>query len=395
MKKIIKLKESDLESIVNKVISESLGVPQGILETSENLYEEFVKELNKKTYDTDEDEYDIEFDVNYQIGDLSITSANIGLDINKWNNPSRDTYEILGYATPFESQAQDSSGRLEIISDFDEVVIKIKFVVPVNWDFKGLINKITSEKNEIIKSFSHELMHIYDSYKTGYDIASDRAEYRAYQQISFGIYPIDKFLHLLYFTTAVENIVRPTELAMAIKLGEVSQKNFLKFLMSDATYKMLDDARKFSYDNLRNELKNHIDKIDKVGSTMNHHMGDTDEEKIDEILRLVYVNLINEKGDAYRDLMTSNFLEKVLGLQGEKLKKFKKFIRKVQRFKNTEDFFRNEEKLFKFVANNMIKKISKLYAMTKSENKSIKEWNLYHEVNNTKRNLSTEIKFKI
>jgi hypothetical protein len=395
MKKVIKLKESDLELIVNKVISESLGVPQGILDTSENLYQDFVKELTKNTYDTSDEEYEIKFDVNYQIGDLSITSINVILDINKWKDPSKDEYQVIGYATPFESQAQDSSGKLKIVSDFDEVVIKIKFVVPVNWDFSELINKITSEKNEIIKSFSHELMHVYDSHKTGYDVASERAGYRAYQKISFGIKPIDKFLHLLYFTTAVENIVRPTELAMAIKLGEVSQKDFLKFLMDDATYKMLDDARKFSYENLRDELKKYINQIDEVGKNMNHHMGDTNEEKIDEILRLVYVNLINEKGDAYRDLMTSDFLERILGLQGEKLKKFVKFIRKIQRFKNTEDFFRNEEKLFKFVANNMIKKISKLYAMTKSENSSIKEWDLYHEVNKTKENLVSEIKFKI
>ena len=92
--------------------------------------------------------------------------------------------------------------------------------------------------------------------------------------------------------------------------------------------------------------------------------------------------------------MTSNILEKMLGLQGEKQRRLKKFIRKIQRFKNTEDFFRNEEKLFKFVANKMIKKISKLYAMTKSKNESIKEWDLYHELTKTKENLKTEINFK-
>jgi hypothetical protein len=40
-------------------------------------------------------------------------------------------------------------------------------------------------------------------------------------------------------------------------------------------------------------------------------------------------------------------------------------------------------------------KILKLYDMTKSENKSIKNWDLYHKVNKTDKNLTTEIKFKI
>ena len=52
-----------------------------------------------------------------------------------------------------------------------------------------------------------------------------------------------------------------------------------------------------------------------------------------------------------------------------------------------------EEKTFNRIGTKMIKKISKLYAMTKTENKSIKEWDLYHEINKTKENLKTEIKF--
>ena len=42
----------------------------------------------------------------------------------------------------------------------------------------------------------------------------------------------------------------------------------------------------------------------------------------------------------------------------------------------------------------MIRKISKVYAMTTPKNKSIKEWDLYHETNETIKNITTEIKFK-
>jgi len=389
------LKESELRLSIRKVLLERLGVPEGILETAENLYEDIIRNLDQNTFDESENEYEFNFTTNYKISDLDIDYVKVFFEINKWNDPSKKDYVIMGFSTPFQSVSRNDSEKLTIVSSFDEFIIKFKFLVPQDWKFEELVNLIKKDKSDIINSLSHELMHAYDSYKSGYDDAPERAHYEASQSVSFGIEPIDKFLHLLYFTHAVENVVRPTEIAMAIKSGKVSQKNFLNFLKDNATYKMLYEARNFSYEKLRNELKNFIPKIDKIGEKLNHTMGSNDEEKIDEILRIVYVNLINNKAQSYVNLMTSDIIEKMLGLKGKKEENFKKFLRKIQKFNNPKDFFKNEEKLFKFVATNMIKKISKLYDMTKSENKSIKNWDLYHKINNTDKNLTTEIKFKI
>lgn len=382
------------ESTVVKVISEALGVPEGILETSENLYDEFMKEFLSSYDEADDDGYEVDFYCDYKIGDLEINEASINIEIVTWKKPDRTEYTILGYATPLETSAKDSSGKLEIVSDFDKIKINIKILVPIDWTFEKLVERIYEERDDIVESFSHELMHVYENYNKGYDSAYERAEYNAYSNLSFGIPPIDQFLHSLYFTTAIENVVRPTEVAMAIKNGKVNQKTFLKFLLNHETYKMLDKARNFSYEKLRTDLKNYTDKIDEVGKHINHDMGSNDDEKIDEILRLVYVNLINKKGETYIDIMTSNIMEEMFGLHGEKKEKLKKFIKKINKFDNPKDFFENEEKLFKFVATKMIKKISKLYAMLKPEDKSIKEWDLYHEVYETNSNLDTEIKFK-
>jgi hypothetical protein len=42
----------------------------------------------------------------------------------------------------------------------------------------------------------------------------------------------------------------------------------------------------------------------------------------------------------------------------------------------------------------MIRKISKIYDMAASENKSIKEWDLHHKINNSIKNITTEIKLR-
>jgi hypothetical protein len=224
-------------------------------------------------------------------------------------------------------------------------------------------------------------------------MASGRAKYQAPQNLYLDIKPIDNFLHLLYFTHAIENTVRSSELAAAVKINKVTRDNFLDFLKKDTTYKNLNDAKNFSYEKLKSELKNYIPEIDELGNHINKYMGDTDEEKIDEVLRLVRVNLINNTGDSYMDLMTLNHIEQMFGFHGKKNEVVKKFLKKLVKFDNNEDFFKNEEKLFNFIGDKMIRKISKLYDMAASENKSIKEWNLHHKINNSIKNITTEIKF--
>jgi hypothetical protein len=68
-----------------------------------------------------------------------------------------------------------------------------------------------------------------------------------------------------------------------------------------------------------------------------------------------------------------DFIQSILGFKGEKEKVFNKFVNRVRRFNNYEDFFNFEEKNFKFVANKMLRKIAKLYAIIeKSDNISKK-----------------------
>ena len=391
MKKVIKIDESDLQLIVKKVLVEALGVPDGILESSEELYDKFINE-SEKIIVNKQDEYEFYFDVDYTIGDLNIDQVTITIDTIKNKNVLSPIIESLG--TPFESMANGDSEKLKIVSDFTHVKINITYVVPENWEVHELLDSLKYDRKTILIGFSHELKHIYDNFKYPYDYAPERAAYESYQKLSFGITPIDEFIHFLYFIHAVENLVRPTEIAMAIRLNKVNHINFLKFFTSDDVYTTLKRIQNFSYENLKKQLHDIIPKLDDFSQKTTIDLGDTDDEKVDNILNLVYVNLVNLKGEAYMEKMVSNIFEKMMGFQGKKHENFKKFIRKIQNYNTYEDFFKAEEKLFKIVSDKMIRKISKVYAMTTPKNKSIKEWDLYHETNETIKNITTEIKFK-
>ncbi|MDV7398135.1 hypothetical protein RZS08_42425, partial [Arthrospira platensis SPKY1] len=90
----------------------------------------------------------------------------------------------------------------------NEIKLSITIGVPEEDDFFSIQELFKDEKQIIITSLSHELMHAYEMYKKKISSPQSRASYEAYKNVRFGIEPIDKFLHDLYFIHSIENVVR-------------------------------------------------------------------------------------------------------------------------------------------------------------------------------------------
>jgi hypothetical protein len=56
-------------------------------------------------------------------------------------------------------------------------------------------------------------------------------------------------------------------------------------------------------------------------------------------------------------------MDELIGFQGQQQVMFRNFIKKVLRFKKPEEFYKYYEKQFKYVADEMIRKISKVYSL--------------------------------
>ena len=94
--------------------------------------------------------------------------------------------------------------------------------------------------------------------------------------------------------------------------------------------------------------------------------GDDDEEIVNKFLKTFLVNLTNSKNEAMNSILTTNIIESMFGLKGDKDKFFKKYISYTTKFGYDYDaFFENEQNYFHRVSNQMIKKLAKLYAMSK------------------------------
>ena len=92
----------------------------------------------------------------------------------------------------------------------------------------------------------------------------------------------------------------------------------------------------------------------------------SEEEMVNKFLKIFLVNLTNSKNEVMNKILTTDIIEQMFGLSGDKDKFFRKYVTYTTKFLyNYDAFFKNEEKYFHRVANEMIKKLAKLYATAK------------------------------
>jgi hypothetical protein len=386
-----------MKGIIKNILNEALGVPEGILESAERLYKMCFSRISKITdpilNGSDEEDYKFIIRSNFKISDYTFTKIN--LTINFVETDQVDTVELYSMGINHQSQFNDRLLKLITIMSPNEVSISIQFALTDTAKISDVIELCKRSKDIMTASLSHELKHAYDHYKKPTQSITQISKYQGLQKTGFQIKPISLFLYYLYFVHGVENLVRPTELSSLMKSNKIGKKDFYDFLTNSKMYTMMRNINNFTYEGLKSELKDYIPQIDEILNRVSEKTFNTDEEKIDEILRLVYVNLINNTLNTTKSIMVNNVFESMLGFSGEKDELFRKIVKSVLKFEDNEKkFYLFEEKKFKHISGIMMKKLSKLYSMAKDEKSSIKNWDLHHKINRTNENIQSEYKFK-
>ena len=403
-----------------RIITEALGVPDNILDAADMLYD--VVEQDIKTINTIQDEYDFDGEINFELGDkkkIKIDSYTLTVKIEEIEDEGGGVLDIIsmgmeggfGFNRDVYMKETESSTTLEL---------SITFAVGENWEPEELIQKMEEERDEHVSSLSHEIKHKYDKQSKQFGLMGLDAEYQATQRRgTFGIPAIDSvFYRFMYYIHAIENLVRPTEVAYSMRRKNITKSQFKEFLENNRVYKELLEIKNFSFDDFISQLKEQEERLNKLLE----HVGEdpsnmTIDEKIKRVLEVVHIDLVNNKMDLFVEMTThssDNFLQMALdigllppnaennieGLKktNEIRQKFFNYVIKYQ--ENPTKFFENEFKNFNFVANKMLKKISKLYAMAKDDkqvSESIINWELHQQIMEKKygkRKIKTEYKYK-
>jgi hypothetical protein len=389
------------ESQLN-LINEALGVPNNILDAADMLYD--IVERDIKSIRDIQDEYNFDGELEFELGDkkkIKIDSYTLTVKIEEIDNEEGvlDIVSMgMGGAFGFNRDVYMKENEPSTI-----LGLTITFAVGENWKPEGLIEKMEEDKDEHVASLAHEIKHKYDKQSKQFGLIGQDAEYQATQRRGiFGIPVIDRvFFRYLYYISGIENLVRPTEVAYKLKRKNITKSQFKEFLENNVVYKELVEIKNFTFEDFINQLKESEDRLD----ALIEHIGDdpsdmTIDEKIKIVLEVSYIDLVNNRMQMFMT-MTEHGMDDVikfgtqLGILPPELEgnlegiqktdairqKFLKYVMKYE--KNPTKFFEDEIENFQYVANKMLKKISKLYAMAKDDeqvSESIINWELHQQI---------------
>ena len=402
-----------------KFINEALGVPDSILETAEEVFDIVVN--NIKSIDEKEDTYAFSGDLDFELGDKKkIVIDGYELTVNVEELDGYDGNVLIMSMGMGQSFNFDREVMMKRIEPSTTAEIEITFGVSENWEPHELYDTITKERVKHLSAIAHELKHKYDKQAKELDLVGRDAEYTATQRMStFGIPVIDhKFFRYMYYISIAENLVRTTEVASELKSKNITKSQFKEFLENNNVYKEFIEIKNFTFNSLIEGMKEQMNRVD----ALLEHIGADPEnmsenEKIDEVLNLVYVNLVNlrmgifndmisDKADEIRNflkLMSKNVPSFMEDDDKEKLDNLRsKFLNYLIKFQNDPTgFFEAECEKFNYISTKMLKKISKLYAMAKNDEQPVSEsiinWELHQKLMEKKygkRKIETEFKFK-
>jgi len=389
-----------------RLITEALGVPNKILEAAEMLYN--VVEQDIKSIDSIEDEYEFDGDIEFELGgkhEVMIDSYVLKVDIEKIRG-EEGVLDIIsmGMGGGFAFNRDVYMKETEPSTTLD---LTITFAVGENWEPEGLIRKMEEERDEHVASLAHELKHKYDKQSKKFGLIGPDALYQATQRRgNFGIPVLDGvFFRYMYYIHGIENLVRAVEVASSMRSKNITKSQFREFIENNRVYRELVQIKNFTFEDFINQLKESEDRLD----ALLNHIGEdpsnmTIDQKIDRVLEVAYIDLVNNRMEMFVR-MTEHHMDDMLRFGAqlgvlpshldkgvEKLKKTdeirQKFLKYVMKYeKNPTKFFKDEIENFQYIANKMIKKISKVYALAKDDeqvSESILNWDLHQQIKEKK-----------
>ena len=402
-----------------KFINEALGVPDSILTAAEEMFDIVVNDV--KSIDEKEDTYAFSGDLDFELGDKKkIVIDGYELTVNVEELDGYDGNVLIMSMGMGQSFNFDREVMMKRIEPSTTAEIEITFGVSENWEPHELYDTIMKERVKYLSSIAHELKHKYDKQAKELDLVGRDAEYTATQRMStFGIPVIDhKFFRYVYYVSIAENLVRTTEVASELKSKNITKSQFKEFLENNNVYKEFIEIKNFTFNSLIEGMKEQMDRVD----ALLEHIGADPEnmsenEKIDEVLNLVYVNLVNLRMGIFNDMISdkADEIRNFLKLMSKNVPSFmedddkekmdnlrSKFLNYLIKFQNDPtEFFVAECEKFNYISTKMLKKISKLYAMAKDDEQPVSEsiinWELHQKLMEKKygkRKIETEFKFK-
>ncbi len=350
----------------NAELTEIMGIPSNIYETSQNIWNQFLKQLPlpDSQYNPSKNGYETMINGPFVIGDIRANNAKISvLFDSKYDSPQ---FELLSLGCVGQASLT-SDFKMETIPD-KTIQIRITFSSNENLDKNKVFDTIIEDSKRISVSMAHEMMHYYKNIKRKALSAISQSEYDTYNEMP-GLVPLNQYMRNMYYTHKIENTVRPTEFYASMKLSNVDQKGFYEFLTKHPIYNELKNISNWSVDKMKSDLHNYIPEITQALTNLNApEANDNDDEKVNAMLKYFYAGMSNKTGENLERILFSNPFEAIFGISEEKIKFFEDYMNSLKKNIDTPlKFFAKSEELMKNASRKVIRKLAKQYALAKNE----------------------------
>ena len=354
MSRFEKLYEKTLQDL-----EEALGIPTNVVEEARRVYQEFLKLIDSG------DELKTLKDFNLTIGSKTFKDIKISLK----TIPDKEL-TLKSFSVPIYHFFDVSIRKIKFGQDIFEINCAVN--TPADFLQKDLKEIFVSKKLLITPLIAHELHHVlvFSSKKTAepFEMFRDAtiSNYASGTLPKTNILPLDGFISSLYFLSAMEILVYPSELAVQIEQNNIRKGYFLEFLESNDVYKILNIMSRFSYEDFLENLKKHEKSIDAfLGSAEGSIC-----QKIKKCFKIVVENIFE---DIERNLV--EYIDKGLDYaskigtlpSNEIIKKFNQVNdNKLVKYKGREEqFFKDSINNFQEQANITKRKLAKLFDLCK------------------------------
>jgi hypothetical protein len=395
-----------------KIINEALGVPKHILDAAEKMYQIVLRDL--KSITEKQNEYEFDGVIYFDLGDkkqIPIRSYTLTVEIDETDQLEDVVLGSMGMGQQFRF---DRDSMMKLNAESNEANFHINFYVPEDWEPKDLVDWFENNRSVAESSLAHELKHKYDHQLNRQGLIGNEAQYIAHQNLPRVMIPQvdDQFYRYLYFTDAMESSVRATEVASDIRTQGIKKSEFRDFLKNNRVFKIMMEIKNFTFEKLIRGVYENLDTVDRIFDEIDVDTeGMSDKDKVKKMLELIYVNIANKKIDIFDEYLDKGqnpfklFLMQMGGIVDEddikvdQIKKnFRSFVAKYEN--NPLGFFKAEIDKFHRVADQVIRKIGKLYDMAQDDaqvTESIIDWELHMKIMEKKygkRPIETEFKYK-
>jgi len=362
-------------------IKEAVGVPANIEIVAQNLYNDIAKKLKNKEIGP-EDVVKFKFinkDGRYSFADFKPNFITVEFGLGTYSGDAIDNItgnKITGglvHSMGF-SKASKLNDVFDLVSvDTDGgIELNIDYAQPENddeWSGDKILNTMKNNADNTVSSLAHELKHAYDNYKKPVEKLVDRSNYAGFQRARSGVRPMDQFMFNMYFINQIENLVRPTESYVEmVSNGVVTKEQFLKFLLNSKTYKTLVKMRDYSFDDLKNELKEYEPQIDEyLDNTVNNYDSSSMDidEKVNYFLKIFAIKISQKVHEVRKNMLTPNIFQMLFGGGNPDANNFLESTLGdlTKMMENPNKFYYTSIENMKKIAIKMMKKLSKLYSL--------------------------------